>query len=180
MYNFQKNCQSIVGKKLSWRALITSSFVITGLATMLPATAVTTIPASYRNEYRFCAARLLALNISATAVSSACSTALNPRRLSTCVYDIQRRTNISAIDALPSCRQVRQPNELASCVVGISVNSQEETIPEVLDYCRRSLLPVKFAECVVGLRQEIDVPPTQAMDSCIDASDRSFPASLRQ
>lgn len=180
MYNFQKNCQTLVEKKLPLRSLLTSSLVITGLATMLPATAVTTIPTSYRNDYRFCTARLLALNISTAAVSSACSTALNPRRLSTCVYDIERRTSISAIDALPSCRQVRQPNELASCVVGISVNSQEETIPEVLDYCRRSLLPVKFAECVVGLRQEIDVPPTQAMDNCINASDRSIPASLRQ
>lgn len=180
MRNLQKNCQSLIAQKLHWRSLITSSFVVTGLVMMLPANAVTTIPASYRNEYRFCAARLLALDIPAAAVSSACSTALNPKRLSTCVYDIGRRTNISATDALTSCRQVRRPNELASCVVGISVNSQEETIPEVLDYCRRSLLPVRFAECVVGLRQEIDVPPTQAMDSCIDASDRTSPTSLRQ
>lgn len=179
MHKSQKNCSSPVVQRLPLRSLFTSSLVVTGLAIMLPAAAVT-IPSSYRNEYRFCAARLLALNISAEAVSSACSTSLNPRRLSTCVYDIQRRTNIAAIDALSSCRQVRQPNELASCVVGISVNSQEDTIPEVLDYCRRSLLPVRFAECVVGLRQEIDVAPIQAMDTCISAGDRSFPATLRQ
>lgn len=179
MHNLQKNCLSPVGKRLYWRSLITSSFVVTGLAMMVPATAVT-IPSSYRNDYRFCAARLLALNISVAEVSSACSAALNPRRLSTCVYDIGRRTNILATDALSTCRQVRQPNELASCVVGISVNAQEETIPEVLDYCRRSLLPVRFAQCVVGLRQEIDVSPIQAMDTCISASDRAFPATLRQ
>ena len=97
-----------------------------------------------------------------------------PKRLATCVYDIQRQTNILATDALATCTRVRQPDELATCVVGISVNSQEETIPEVLNYCRLSLLPVRFAECVVGLRREIDVTPIQAMNTCIDGSDRAI------
>ncbi len=90
------------------------------------------------------------------------------------MYDIQRQTSILAIDALATCRQVRQPDELATCVVGISINSKEKTIPEVLNYCRRSLLPVRFAECVVGLQKEIDVTSNQAMNTCIDANDRAI------
>ncbi|MEO0969346.1 MAG: hypothetical protein AAFX80_13715, partial [Cyanobacteria bacterium J06639_18] len=64
-----------------------------------------------------------------------------------------------------------RPQELASCVVGISRNSKESADPEVLSFCDRSLLPVRFAQCVVGLRSEIDLVPTQAMETCIDASD---------
>ena len=48
------------------------------------------------------------------------------------------------------------------------------TNPDKLNYCRLSLLPVRFAECVVGLRREIDVTPTQAMNTCIDGSDRAI------
>ncbi len=159
--------------KFNWLPLVAYPLVVFGLALNFPVKAAS-VPSSYLNDYRFCAARLLALNISAEAVSTSCATALQPKRLSTCVYDIQRQTNILATDALTTCSQVRQPQELASCVVGISVNSQEETIPEVLDYCRLSLLPVRFAECVVGLRREIDVTPIQAMDTCIDGSDRAI------
>lgn len=159
--------------KFNWLRLAATPLVVSGLALNFPAT-VASVPSSYLNDYRFCAARLLALNISGETVSTACATALYPKVLSTCVYDIQRRTNILAADALATCRQVRQPNELATCVVGISTNSSEETIPEVLDYCRLSLLPARFAECVVGLRREIDVTPVQAMNTCIDGSDRAL------
>ena len=165
MFNSKQNSQ------FNW-LIAATPLIMSGLALNFPATAAS-VPSSYVNDYRFCAARLLALNVSAEAVSTACATALYPKRLSTCVYDIQRQTNILATDALTTCNQVRQPDELATCVVGISINSQEETIPEVLDYCRLSLLPVRFAECVVGLRQEIDVTPIQAMNTCIDGSDRA-------
>ena len=166
MFNFKQNSKS------NW-SIIATSFAISGLALNFPAMAAS-VPSTYLNDYRFCSARLLALNVSAEAVSTACANALYPKRLGTCVYDIQRQTNILATDALATCTQVRQPDELATCVVGISVNSQEETIPEVLNYCRLSLLPVRFAECVVGLRREIDVTPTQAMNTCIDGSDRAI------
>ncbi len=45
-------------------------------------------------------------------------------------------------------------------------------------YCSRSLLPVRFAQCVVGLRAETDSAPVQAMDNCIDASDRAVSGYL--
>ncbi len=166
MFNFQQR------RPLNWLSLAATPLVVSGLA-LSPAFAAS-VPSSYLNDYRFCAARLLALELSADAVSPACAAALEPKRLSTCVYDIQRQTNILAADALATCSQVRQPDQLATCVIGISINSQEETIPEVLDYCRLSLLPVRFAECVVGLRREIDVTPIQAMNTCIDGSDRAI------
>ncbi len=159
--------------KFNWLRLAATPLVVSGLALNFPATAAS-VPSSYLNDYRFCAARLLALNISGDAVSTSCAAALNPKVLATCVYDIARQTNILATDALATCRQVRQPNELATCVVGISINSPKETIPEVLSYCRRSLLPARFAECVVGLRREINVTPGQAMNTCIDGSDRAI------
>ncbi len=167
MFNSQQN------NKFNWWRLAATPLVVSGLALNFPAMAAS-IPTSYRNDYRFCTARLLALNVSVEAVSTACAAALEPKRLSTCVYDIQRKTNILATDALATCAQVRQPEQLATCVVGISTNSQEETIPEVLNYCSRSLLPVRFGECVVGLRREIDVTPIQAMNTCIDGSDRAI------
>ncbi|WP_009630655.1 hypothetical protein [Synechocystis sp. PCC 7509] len=169
MFSHKQNRNS----KFNWLPLVASPLVVLGLALNFPVLAAS-VPASYRNDYRFCAARLLALNISADAISTSCATALQPKTLSNCVYDIQRQTNILATDALNTCRQVRQPQDLATCVVGISINSQEDTIAEVLDYCRLSLLPVRFAECVVGLRQEIDVTPIQAMNTCIDGSDRAI------
>ena len=167
MFNFNQN------SKFNWSIAATTSLAISGLALNFPAMAAS-VPSTYLNDYRYCSARLLALNVSAEAVSTSCANALYPKRLATCVYDIQRQTNILATDALATCTQVRQPDELATCVVGISINSQEETIPEVLNYCRLSLLPVRFAECVVGLRREIDVTPTQAMNTCIDGSDRAI------
>lgn len=139
------------------------------LAMTLPSTAAT-IPSSYRNQYRGCAGRLLSVGISAEAAASACAEALRPKDLSRCVIEIEQQTELAAEDALSSCRQVRRPDELASCVVGISRN-QEEAMPSVLNYCGRSLLPERFAECVVGLRVEADFAPTDAMETCIDASD---------
>jgi hypothetical protein len=143
--------------------------VLGSLGMSLPSAAVT---ASYNNDYRVCAARLLSVGVAAETASQACATALRPRDLSACVIRIEERTQIPASDAVATCREVRRPENLATCVVGISQNSQEAVNPVVLDYCRRSLLPERFAECVVGLRAEIDFAPTQAMEACIDASDR--------
>ncbi len=124
------------------------------------------------NDYRVCAGRLLALNISPEVVSQACSSTLRPRDLSGCVASIQKQTELSATDALSTCRTARRPSELATCVVGISKSTKEPANPAILNYCNRSLLPIRFAQCVVGLRAEIDFPSAQAMDSCIDASER--------
>ncbi len=149
------------------------------LATSLPSKAVVTansynqdVNASYYNEYRVCAARLLSVNVGAEAASQACSRALRPRDVSLCVVDIQKHTQIPSADALSSCTRARLPRDLSRCVVGINRYTKEAVNPMVLNYCGRSLLPVTFAQCVVGLRAEIDFSPSQAMDTCIDASDR--------
>lgn len=139
------------------------------LAMTLPSTAVT---ATYRNDFRSCAGRLLSVNIAENEAAIACAAALRPRDLSKCVVQIREQTTIAVEDALGTCRQVRRPDELARCVVGISRNSQDDASPAILNYCRRSLLPVRFAECVVGLRREIDFAPLPAMENCIDASDQ--------
>lgn len=141
------------------------------LVMTLPSTAAT-IPTSYRNQYRSCAGRLLDVGISPEAAASACAAALRPTDLSKCVAKIEQQTAIASVDALATCTQVRRPNELANCVVGISRNAEEDAVGSILNYCGRSLLPERFAECVVGLRIEADFTPTDAMTSCIDASDR--------
>ena len=140
--------------------------IVGWLAMTLPSTAAS-IPTSYRNTFRGCSGRLVSVGISSQDAATACAGALRPTEVSRCVVQIKQQTAIAAEDALSTCRQDRRPNEVAKCVVGISRNSEE--IAGVLDYCgRRSLLPVRFAECVVGLRREIEISPTQAMDSCID------------
>ncbi|MBE9200647.1 MULTISPECIES: hypothetical protein [unclassified Nodularia (in: cyanobacteria)] len=139
------------------------------LAMIAPSMAVTT---SYANDYRVCTARLLNLGITEQAVSQGCAKALRPRDLSACVVKINQQTQISPVDALSSCEQARRSEDFSTCVVGITTNTPGVVHTAVLNYCGRSLLPERFAQCVVGLRSEIDLPPTQAMDTCIDASDR--------
>jgi hypothetical protein len=147
------------------------------LATTLPSTAASPyyydadVNATYYNDYRVCAARLLKVGIPVEAGAQACATAARPGDLSSCVYRIKQQTQISSIDALPTCRQAWLPTDTAKCVVGISKNSREAVDPSVLNYCGRSLLPVNFARCVVGLHAEIDVARNQAMETCINASD---------
>lgn len=134
-----------------------------------PSAAVT---ASYNNDYRACAGRLVSVGVTAQAAAEGCATALRPRDLSACVLDISKNTQITAADALVGCRRARQPKELGTCVVAVSKNTEGAVNPDVLNYCGRSLLPVRFAQCVVGLRSEIELPPIQALDTCIDGSDR--------
>ncbi|MEA5506427.1 hypothetical protein VB735_25620 [Halotia wernerae UHCC 0503] len=128
--------------------------------------------ASYNNDYRACAGRVIGEGVTAQAASQACARALRPRDLASCVVYIKRNTEITAADTLSACNQARRPKDLASCVTGISKNTQGAVNPDVLNYCGRSLLPVRFAQCVVGLRSEIDLTPTQALNTCIDGSDR--------
>ncbi len=145
-------------------------FAVTGWLAMTSSTMAVT--ATYRNDFRVCAGRLLRAGVAAEAASQACAAALRPGDLSACVSRIGRQTQIAAPDALATCRQSRRPEDLATCVVGISRYTREAANPAVLNYCGRSLLPVRFAECVVGLRAEIDIAPPQALESCIDSSDR--------
>ncbi len=152
--------------------LSASLFLATAFAVTLPDSAVAYTYGIYSNDYRICAARLLSAGVPAQSLSQACAQALRPGELASCVASIHRHTELGVLDALSSCKGARRPEELATCVVGISRNTKEPANPAVLNYCNRSLLPLNFAQCVVGLRLEIDVPPAQAMDTCIDASDR--------
>ncbi len=131
-------------------------------------------PYSYLDstDFRVCASRLLSVKISPDVAATTCSGALRPRSISSCVVDIKRRTTVAAEDALNTCQQARRPEELASCVVGISRNSQRKADPAALNYCGRTLLPVRFGDCVVGLRRASKLDPLQAMNSCINATDR--------
>ncbi len=169
----------MLGNRSKAIKLVTPALAIAGwLATNLPGIAASPyyydadVNATYYNEYRVCAARLLKVGLAAEAGAQACSTAARPGDLSSCVYRIKQQTQISPIEALPACRQAWNPTELARCVIGINKNGREAVDPTVLNYCGRSLLPVNFAQCVVGLRAEIDVAPTQAMETCINASDK--------
>jgi hypothetical protein len=145
-------------------------FAVTGWVTMTSSSMAVT--ASYRNDFRLCAGRLLRVGITAQDAASACAAALRPGDLSSCVTRIGQQTQIAAPEALATCRQARRPEELSQCVVGINRYSRETVNPDVLNYCGRSLLPVRFANCVVGLRAETDFATTQAMETCIDASDK--------
>lgn len=145
-------------------------FAVTGWLAMTSSSIAVT--ATYRNDFRVCAGRLLRAGVAAEAASQACAAALRPGDLSACVTRIGRQTQIAGPDALATCRQSRRPEDLATCVVGISRYTREAANPAVLNYCGRSLLPVRFAECVVGLRAEIDFAPAQALETCIDSSDR--------
>lgn len=158
-----------IGKKQIQIAATPLAIALLAMLSTAPSKAAT-ITTSYRNSFRVCTARLLSVGIADAAAANACAAALNPRALSSCVLNIDQRTEITAIDALATCRQVRLQDDLAACVIGISQTSEQQPA-NVLDYCGRSLLPVRFAECVVGLRSEINFTPVQAMDSCIDASD---------
>ncbi|MBX9258672.1 hypothetical protein H1Q63_32935 [Desmonostoc muscorum CCALA 125] len=140
------------------------------LTTILPDMA---IAASYRNDYSVCAEGLLKAGITPEAASQGCAKALRPRDFGACVVKIGKQTEIAAADAFSYCGRARRPEELATCVVGVSSITKEAINPAALNYCGRSLLPVRFGQCVVGLLGKIELPPTQALDTCIDGSDSS-------
>ncbi|HLO87416.1 MAG TPA: hypothetical protein VK203_20765 [Nostocaceae cyanobacterium] len=149
-----------------------SGLAIAGLLlSSLPSVAVS--DAYYNNEYRYCVAKLLGTGLTAQPAAQGCAGALRPVELSACVTTIKAQTKITPTDALSACRNARRPEDLATCVVGVSKSTQEAINPESLRYCGRSLLPVNFAKCVVGLRREINLTPIQALDVCIDASDKT-------
>jgi hypothetical protein len=150
----------------------TASFITIGglLTSSLPTLAVTD---SYRNDYRLCVAQLGRVGVTAKPASQSCAGSLYPQDLSSCVVKIHKLTQITPVDALSSCEQARRPQDLATCVVSISESYQGLENSATLTSCGRSLLPVTFANCVVGLRREIDLSPTQALKTCIDASEGS-------
>ncbi|MBD2038868.1 hypothetical protein H6F76_28365 [Leptolyngbya sp. FACHB-321] len=149
---------------VSFVSTLASLSVAAGLlAIVLPA------PATAANDYDRCTSDLLGAKITTEEAASACSRAFAPRDLSSCVSQLSGNT-FAAADALNACRQVRRPREMATCVVDIRREVTDSTAAEVLDSCRRSLLPKRYSDCVVGVNRAAKVPPTQALDSCVDAS----------
>ncbi|MGB5900001.1 MAG: hypothetical protein WBG66_17560 [Geitlerinemataceae cyanobacterium] len=171
------------------RTIATVAATAGGLTLMVPLSSVsaTEIPVS-QLDYESCAGNLLNSGISADLVAASCGSMFRPQELGSCVADIEQNTPVAAIDALSNCRQVRRPLELATCVVNIHSMTNDPAIGEVLDRCRRSLLPERFANCVVGVSNPLDapkfqIPPSEAMNACIDAPDRIgdiFPTYIPQ
>lgn len=148
--------------------LATAPVAIAGLLAIgLP---IQPVSAKLDDGYKTCAATLRDSGIAEAQVAAACSAALRPADLATCVSEIGGQTAIEASDALSGCRRVRRPLELSTCVVNINPG-EGAVATQVLDHCRRSLLPARFSECVVGLVAEIDYNTNRAMKSCIAATD---------
>lgn len=124
-----------------------------------------------KNPYLVCSRDLSDAKISTTDAASACSQALRPQDLGTCVTRIAN-DKIAGTDALSVCRQVRRPIEAGNCVVRIRRQASDAAVVDVLDSCRRSLLPERYAECVVGLNRQLKVAGKEAINTCLNASDR--------
>ena len=115
-----------------------------------------------------CADSLIADGVAESAAAAACSDALEPTVLSSCVEDISSDTDLEADAALQACYRVRRPDDLASCVTTISSSLEAESMM-ALDTCRRSLLPIRHAECTVDLAEISNISSEEAMESCITA-----------
>ena len=115
-----------------------------------------------------CADSLIADGVAQSAAAAACSDALEPTTLSSCVEDISTDPDIEGNAALQACYRVRRPDDLASCVITISSSLESESTM-ALDTCRRSLLPLRHAECTVDLASIPDISSEEAMESCIAA-----------
>lgn len=123
-------------------------------------------------DYDNCAKAMAGAKISTADAASACANALRPKDLGVCVTRITQN-NVPGVDALSVCRQVRRPVDAATCVVNIRTKAAQTALVDVLDGCRRSLLPDRFGKCVVDLHTELKLPTKQAIDTCIDATDRA-------
>ena len=116
-----------------------------------------------------CADSLITNGVNKSAAAAACSDALQPTDLASCVETIAAGTDIKGNDALQSCYRVRRPDELASCVTTINGSLEMAKSMMVLDSCRRSLLPIRHAECTVDLVSISQISDEEAMKSCIAA-----------
>jgi hypothetical protein len=116
-----------------------------------------------------CADSLITNGVEKSAAAAACSDALEPTDLASCVETSRTGTDIKGNDALQSCYRVRRPDELASCVTTVSSSLEKEKSIMALNNCRRSLLPTRYAECTVDLVGIAKISSEEALDSCIAA-----------
>lgn len=149
----------ILVKAIGWTSLISLPIFLLGIPNS---------PA-WAGDIGTCANSLIIDGVSKSGASIACSDALKPIDLSSCVTDIKANTNIKGDDALQACYRVRRPDELATCVVNLSSSLAAEKSTMALDNCRRSLLPERYAECTLDLTSVAQIPSEEAMKSCITA-----------
>ena len=142
------------------------------------------------NQFDVCVNEMTNNGIPPEKAGTACSDALIPKELSSCVARIRANTPINPEKALDACYRVRRPIDLANCVSDIqraTLNSaskpkdNEEGQPSLselaLDSCRASLLPGRHSECVIALSRGVKgMSPQEAMNTCLSAED--FPADL--
>lgn len=149
---------NILVKALRWTSVVS-----------LP-TFLLTIPSSpaIAGSIGSCAEDLIANGVAKTSAAVACSDALEPGDLASCVGDIKANTDIKGDDILQACYRVRRPDELASCVTDLS-SLETGKSSMALDNCRRSLLPKRYAECTLDLTNIVKISSEEAMNSCITA-----------
>lgn len=148
----------ILLKTVSWASLIS-----------VPVLMLSVPSVSLAGSIGSCANSLIDSGVDKSAAAIACSDALEPNDLSTCVADIQVGANAKGNEALEACYRVRRPDELASCVTDISSVLAQGKSAMALDTCRRSLLPKRHAECTLDLTDFSQISPEEAMKSCIAA-----------
>lgn len=156
---YSQTVMKILVKAIRWTSLVS-------LPTFLLA-----IPSSpaMAGSIGTCASSLISNGVAKSAAASACSDALKPSDLASCVVTIAGNSDIKGDDALQSCYRVRRPDELASCVTTISSGLEKAKSMMALDSCRRSLLPTRYAECTVDLAGISQISNEEAMKSCIAA-----------
>ena len=123
---------------------------------------------AFAGEIGSCADSLISEGVAKSAAATACSDALEPNNLATCVEQITGGVDVKGIEALDACYRVRRPDELASCVNTIN-SGLENAGAMALDSCRRSLLPERHAECTLDLASFSEISGEEAMASCIAA-----------
>jgi hypothetical protein len=122
-------------------------------------------------SFRRCTTQILGLKVDPEVATTACSRAIRPEELGTCVERIGTGSSLAIADVLNACRKVRRPLELSNCVVDIRRQITGAETANVLGNCRRSLLPERYAKCVVGITTAAKLEVTPAMQRCLAAGD---------
>lgn len=159
----------------SMKNLLQYTISLTLLCASLPSGSV------LANPYNSCTRNLLDTGIDSQTASIACSQALVPADLGSCVQRINQQTGINPEEALQNCYQVRRPRELATCVRNIDRSITVTSANMIVDNCRKSLLPRRYAQCVVGIsNQNTGISGEDALANCLATKDLAeviFPES---
>jgi hypothetical protein len=127
-------------------------------------------PVMAGNQFSTCVAELLRSGVPGEQAGTACSDALIPKELSSCVSEIQQQTPISGEEAVKACYRVRRPVDLANCVVDINrtVLKSEVTAPKNKPETPADTTGANPADTST-LEPKTDTtlsPPLLALDSC--------------